>query len=169
MSLSKILQEQYLDSENFNNMKTIYFTTTIDADPQKVYDLMLGHDTYREWTKPFSPTSGIKGNWEEDSKMFFTSTDQDGLEAGMISMVDKNIPAEIVIIRHIGMFNHIGELYEGEMIDNWKNALEVYRFKKIDGKTELICSVEVSADEDANMFDESWPEALRLLKEICEK
>ena len=150
-------------------MKTIYYSATINANPQKVYESMLNHESYIEWTKPFSPTSDLNGDWREGTKMQFTSKDEDGFESGMIAMVDKNIPGEIVIIRHIGMFNQDGEQYEGEMIDLWKNSLEVYRFKNSDGQTNLICSVEIASDEDANMFDESWPEALALLKEICER
>jgi len=150
-------------------MKTVYYSTLIKASPQKVYEFMLDLDSYREWTKPFSPTSNIKGNWKEGTRMLFSSTDQDGHEAGMISMLDKNIPAEIVIIRHIGMFNHLGEIYEGNVVDNWKNSLEVYRFKHKDGYTDLVCSVELSDEDDPKMFDLTWPESLSILKEICEK
>ncbi|OYD41031.1 hypothetical protein [Sphingobacterium cellulitidis] len=150
-------------------MKTVYFSQQINADPQKIHSIMLDEATYREWTKPFSPTSNIKGNWTENSTIKFTSLDNNGDEAGMISRVEKNIPGELVIIRHLGMFDKNGEYYEGEMIDNWKNALEIYRFNKTDDGTNVLCSVEISDEDDLHMFDQSWPEALNIVKQLSEK
>lgn len=150
-------------------MKTVYYSEKIQASPKDVHEIMIDKDHYKEWTKPFSPTSDFRGYWDEDSKIFFTSTDENGNVMGMISMVDKNIPGEIVIIRHIGMFNDEGEQYAGKDIDNWKNVLEVYRFKDENGYTNLVCSVEISDEEDFHMFDETWPQALKNLKEICER
>lgn len=150
-------------------MQTAYYSIIIENSPTKVYELMLDHDSYRKWTKPFSPTSDLRGDWTEKSKMLFTSKDKDGFEAGMIAVVDANIPGEIVVIRHVGMFDQNGEYNEGKMVDEWKNSLEVYRFKNLNGKTNLICSVELSDQTDPHMFDQTWPEALNLLKEICEK
>lgn len=150
-------------------MNTIYFSEQINADARTVHSKMLERDSYREWTKPFSPTSDVKGNWEENSKIRFLSLDQNGNEAGMVSVIDKNIPGEIVIIRHLGMFDQSGEKYEGPGIDNWKNALEIYRFKEENGKTNVLCSLEISDEDDLHMFDETWLEALKKLKEICER
>ncbi len=150
-------------------MKTLYYTAFIQASPEKVYGIMLARDTYREWTKPFSTTSDIDGDWSEDSKMYFISTDEKGDKMGMISTIDKNIPAEVVTIRHIGIFNQEGEAYSGEAVDSWKNAYEIYRFQPFDDGTKLTCSVEIEGYDYEKSFDVQWPEALQILKELCEK
>ncbi|SEF75446.1 SRPBCC family protein [Sphingobacterium lactis] len=149
-------------------MKTIYFTENIQASPAKVHEVMLDQEHYQEWTKPFSPTSNFSGSWEEGSKIFFTSQYEDGALGGLVSRIETNIPGDIVIIRHMGIVSKEGELYDGPMVDAWRNALEVYRFKAVDDGTQITCSVEIGDEEEAGMFDESWPAALRKLKEICE-
>jgi hypothetical protein len=83
--------------------------------------------------------------------------------------VDKNIPGEIVIVRHIGVFADNKEIFEGEQVDRWKNSLEVYRFKGDANHTDLLCSMEVDSEEDGKMFEKMWSEALTKLKEICER
>lgn len=149
-------------------MKTLYYTTTIEASPIKVHEAMLDKTIYQEWTKAFSPTSNYRGTWEEGTKVHFLSTDDNGDEMGLISRIDKNIPGEIVIVRHIGILSKDGEQYEGEEVEPWKNFLEVYRFKSIDGLTQLVCSLEVNTEEDELMFDKIWAKALEDLKRICE-
>lgn len=150
-------------------MKTLYFNERIEASPNKVHNVMLSLKTYEEWTKPFSPTSSFNGNWSEGSNVLFTSTDENNVVMGMIATVDKNIPGEIVIVRHIGIFADNKEIFEGEQVDRWKNSLEVYRFKGGANHTDLLCSMEVDSKENEEMFEKMWPEALTILKEICER
>lgn len=160
----------FLDSEKCKKkMKTLYFTTTIDAAPEKVHRIMLNRDTYKKWTIPFSPTSDIEGDWTEDTEMRFVSTDEQGNKMGIISTIDKNIPGEVVAIRHIGVYNHEGDAYSGEAVDSWKNAYEIYRFYSLNGGTKVICTVEIEGNDFEKYFEVQWPEALKILKEICEK
>lgn len=150
-------------------MKTLYYTELIKASPQKVHEVMLARETYREWTKPFSPTSDIEGDWSENSKIYFTSTDEKGDKMGMISTIDKNIPGEVVAIRHIGVFNNDGEAYSGEAVDSWKNAYEIYRFYPLNEGTKIVCTVEIEGNDYEKYFDTQWPQSLQILKELCEK
>lgn len=150
-------------------MKSLYYTASISATPEKVHQIMLNRDTYRQWTLPFSPTSDIEGNWSEDSKMYFISTDDKGNKMGIISTIDKNIPGEVVAIRHIGVFSNERESYSGTAVVPWKNAYEIYRFKVQDGGTQITCTVEIDSDDYEKHFDTQWPQALQILKELCEK
>ncbi len=150
-------------------MKTLYFIEKINASPTKVHNLMLQKKSYEEWTKAFSPSSSYRGDWSEGSKIFFVSNEHGMENSGMIASVDKNIPGDIVIIRHLGILSDQVELYDGEHVDPWRNSLEVYRFKNENGQTLLTCSLELNSDEHEHMFAEMWPKALKALKEICER
>lgn len=149
-------------------MKTVFYSTEINAPAMEVYNTMLDRSGYQQWTKPFSPTSDFKGSWNEGKKIYFSSLDENGKEAGMISEVIKNIPADLVIVRHLGMWNEDGEIFEGPFVDDWRNILEIYRFNESDGKTTVNCSVELSDKEDSHSFDKMWTEALVILKKLCE-
>lgn len=152
------------------NLKTLYYTSTIQAPPQKVHQIMLAPESYRDWTSFFSLDSDFRGDWSEGSKGYFTAKDETGHEVGLIASIDKNIPGELVTIRHIGILGKDGELYEGEQVDGWKNAYEIYRFREIEGgNTYLLCSVEVDSEEHEKMFEDIWPKSLARLKELCEK
>ncbi|MVZ62068.1 SRPBCC domain-containing protein [Sphingobacterium humi] len=150
-------------------MKTLYFNISINASPEKVHELMLAKPSYQQWTKAFSPSSSYQGDWSEGFKIFFVSTEDEQVDSGMIARVEKNTAGDIVIIRHMGVLSKEGELYEGPGIDDWKNALEIYRFKAENGGTNLLCSLELNSTEHEAMFAEMWPKALIALKEICEK
>lgn len=150
-------------------MKTLYYTKHIEAAPEKVHQIMLNRDTYKKWTLPFSPTSDIEGDWTEDTEIRFVSTDEKGNKMGIISTIDKNIPGEVVAIRHIGVFNNDGDVYSGETVDSWKNAYEIYRFQPLNGGTKVICTVEIEGDDYEKYFDAQWPQALEILKELCKK
>lgn len=152
------------------NLKTLYYKSNIEASPLHVHEVMLAKESYKDWTSFFSPGSDFRGDWTEGSKIYFLSKDANGDEMGMISIIDKNIPAELLTIRSIGIFSKDGELYEGEHVDGWKNSFEIYRYKAAEnGSTDLLCSVEVDNEEYEKMFNEIWPKALKRLKELCEK
>jgi len=52
-------------------MQKIFFSIFIQASQEKVWDTMLGGETYREWTKPFNVDSRYVGSWDEGSEIRF--------------------------------------------------------------------------------------------------
>ncbi|TVP98486.1 MAG: hypothetical protein EA359_18295 [Balneolaceae bacterium] len=54
-------------------METLHFSITINAPKETVWHIMLGENTYREWTDVFMPGSHFVGNWNEGSKIHFLS------------------------------------------------------------------------------------------------
>lgn len=149
-------------------MKTIYFSTTIAAPAATVQQKMLDRENYRKWTTPFSPSSDYKGTWAEGNKLYFTSLDESGNEMGLISQVERIIPGELVIFRHLGIWDGKQEEYDAEKVGSWKNSLEIYRFQESNGSTQVTCSVELGDEEPTDGFDKIWAEALAILKQICE-
>ncbi len=151
-------------------MVELEFMETILAAPEKVHQTMLDRETYRQWTKAFSPSSDIVGDWSEGSKMHFTSVNDDNNIEGMVSMVEKNILGQTVVLRHIGLLKDQTEILGGPLVDSWKNAAETYRFDKLGEQlTLLTCIVEVDEKEATATFSDMWVRALKKLKQLSEQ
>jgi len=146
------------------------FSILIKAPAEKVWKIMLGDKTFREWTNAFNPAgSYYKGDWSKGSKMLFLGPDPEtGLEGGMVSRVVENRPNEFISVEHLGIIIDGSEDTESEEAKKWTPAFESYSLKEKDGTTEVFIEVDV-ADEYVKMFDEAWPKALKKLKEIAER
>ncbi len=147
-------------------MQKVHHSIHIDAPIEKVWDTMLNDATYRQWTEPFSAGSYYEGDWQEGSTIKFLSTEQEG---GMYSRIKENRMHEFVSIEHLGMISPEGEIdTTSEEVKKWTPAFENYTFEEKDGGTELHIDIDV-ADEYKEMFEEMWPKALQILKELSEK
>lgn len=141
----------------------MHFSIVINAQKEKVWDIMLDDETYRKWTELFMSGSHYVGDWSEGSKMLFLAPEENGKMSGMVSKIKENRPYEYVSIENIG------EVENGkEEVKEWAGALENYTFKEIDGKTEVLVDLDTN-DEFTEMFQDIWPKALRKLKELAEK
>jgi uncharacterized protein YndB with AHSA1/START domain len=146
----------------------LHYEISIYAHSQKVYNLMLAEKTYSEWTKVFNPTSRFVGSWEKGSKIIFLGTGENGQTGGMISRIDENIPAQFVSIKHMGIIDGETEITSGPEVEEWAGMTENYTFTPTDSGT--LLSVDMgSTDEYEDYFNETYPQALLILKEICEK
>lgn len=146
-------------------MKPLHFSITINAPVEKVYTTMLAPDTYREWTTPFEPTSYYEGNWSEGSTIKFLS----GKGGGMYSEIAENKPNEFVSIKHVGMIDDKGVIdTESDLVKAWTPSYENYTFVSTNEGTEVKVDLSVPLEYE-KMFDEMWPKALLILKEICER
>jgi hypothetical protein len=149
-------------------MEKLHFDIEINADANKVYEVMLDEKGYSEWTAEFNPTSRFKGSWDKGSKIQFIGTSAEGKEEGMVSRIRENIPGKFVSILHEGIIKDGQEITSGEEVETWAGALEEYTFKQTDGITTV--SVDVDTDDSfKDYMQETYPRALRKLKEICEK
>lgn len=151
-------------------LKTSIF---IDAPKEKVWDTLFSKDTYKEWTKPFSPTPGtesrFEGDWSEGSKILFLGTDENGKnEGGMVSRIAKNVPNEYLSIEHLGIVTNGVEDTTSEQAKAWAPAFENYTLTEKDGGTELAIDVDFVEEQMPN-FGEMWEKALQKLKELSEE
>lgn len=150
-------------------MEKLNASIYIDAPKEKVWETMLGADTYGQWTKVFNPTSRVEGDWSEGSKMLFLGTDEDGKgEGGMVARIAANRPYEYLSIEHIGIIEDGVEDTTSEKAQAWAPAFENYTFIEKDGGTELSIDMDVMEEHRA-MFEDMWPKALQKLKELAEK
>lgn len=144
----------------------LHFEIDINAPAEKVWDVMLELETYKEWTKAFDETSSFIGTWEKGTKMKFVSSKTG---EGMSSIVAENIPGKFISIQHVGMIKADGtEDTTSDLVKMWTPAFENYTFEEKDGGTLLKIDIDV-AQEMKDEFSKMWPEALQKLKEISEK
>lgn len=148
-------------------MKKLNYTINIKAKAEKVYSTMITKPTYEKWTAEFNPTSTFEGGWNKGDKIYFIGTGEDGKKGGMVSRIAENIPNQFISIAHLGILDGETEITEGPQVEAWSGALENYTFSEADGVTTV--TVETDTGEDyADYFNETWPKALRVLKDLCE-
>ncbi len=143
--------------------KTLHFTIDINAPKEKVWNTMLGDETYRIWASKFSEGSYYKGSWEKGSSIQFVGPSGDG----MASEIADNKPYSFVSVRHIGFLQNGVVDTESEAVKGWFPAYENYTFTEANGVTTVNVDLDVTEDFEKDMAD-MWPRALEKLKEICE-
>ena len=117
---------------------------------------------------PFHPGSYFKGDWSEGSKMLFIGPDaESGDEMGMVSRIAENRLHEFISIEHLGIYNNGVEDTESEEAKQWGPAFENYSFTDVDGGTQVRVDQDMM-EEYKEMFEEMWPKALQILKEVAE-
>ena len=152
-------------------MKKLQFKVTIKAPVTRIYDLMLGisnKSTYEQWTALFNPTSTYEGSWTKGTKMLFIGVDENGEKGGMVSRIADNIPNRFVSIQHYGLYKANKEITEGPEVEKWANGYENYSFEENNDSTTLTVDVDVN-DDFLDYMNETYPQALEKLKELCEK
>jgi hypothetical protein len=71
-------------------------------------------------------------------------------------------------IEHLGYVKDGVEDTTSEKIKAWAGAMENYTLKTVNGQTEVIVDMDIT-DEFKDYFIETWPKALKKLKEITEQ
>lgn len=145
-------------------MKTQEYEIIIDAPAKKVWDVLLGKESYPIWTSAFSPTSQVETDWQEGSKALFL----DGSGQGMVSEIAANKPYEYISIRHLGTYKDGVEYTGNEKENEWAGAMENYILQESNGNTRLLIELDV-VDEYQKHMDEMWPLALQKVKELAEE
>lgn len=148
-------------------MKRRQFKIDINAGVAKVYDTMLGEETYKQWTALFNPSSRYEGSWNKDAKILFVGISKQGKKEGMIGVIKENIPNKFVSIEYLGLLDGDNEITEGPLVEGWAGAFENYSFSEANGVTSLVVDIDVNAEMEG-YFSETYPKALEKLKEICE-
>lgn len=139
------------------------FKVSINAPREKVWNSLWQEDTYREWTKPFSPDSHYEGDWSKGSEIRFT----DGKGSGMIAEIADNLPNEYMAIKHLGEIKD-GIVDKTTYADKgWGDTMETYRLTG-NNPTEVTVELDI-VEEYSAMFRDMFPKALNKLKEIAER
>ena len=149
-------------------MQNLHYSIDINAPKEKVWDKMLGKNTFPEWTDTFAEGSHYVGNWSKGRRMRFLAPDDTGVMSGMISIVEENKPYEYVSLEHIGIVRDGKVDTSTKESEEWAGAHENYTFKEEKGITKVLVDVDTN-DEFKDTLQETWPKALKKLKELAEK
>lgn len=149
-------------------MQKITKTIFINAPREKVWDTMLGDESYRKWTSSFCPGSYYKGNWEEGSKILFLGPNPEtGEEGGIASMIEVNRPHEYISIKHLNEVKNGVEVEGSAITGTWAGAHENYTFEDKDGGTQLSIDQDIT-EAEADFMSKAWDEALGTIKTLAE-
>lgn len=140
------------------------FRITIDASREKVWNVIIGKDTYPIWTAVFAEGSNVETDWKKGSRAVFG----DGKGSGMVAEIAENIPYEFLSIRHLGEIIDGKEDTTSDRVKEWAGSMENYTLTEKDGKTEWLTEMDVT-EEFADYFDKTWPLAMEKAKELAEK
>jgi hypothetical protein len=86
----------------------------------------------------------------------------------MVSEVAEFIPSKFVSIRHYGLLKGSTEITEGPEVEKWANGYENYSFEESNGITTVTVDLD-SAEDFEDYMNQTYPNALSKLKEICER
>jgi uncharacterized protein YndB with AHSA1/START domain len=145
-------------------MKTLTFEITINAPRPRVWDTMLNLDTYEAWTAAFCEGSTYEGSWDKGARIRFGTPSGDG----MLAVIAENQPHAFVSIKHIGMIDKGVEDTTSDKVKAMTPAFENYRFTDTPQGTLLTVTMDTIPDYEQYMLD-TYPKALALLKDLCER
>ena len=140
-------------------MATLQFSVLINATKEKVWETLWNDHAYRQWTAVFQEGSYAESDWKEGSEISFLTPGGNG----MYSIIEKKIP-------YVQMsFKHVGEINDGiKLPKEWGAiAAESYYLAESNGGTRLDVTTGSTAEFEAYLRDK-FPEALKVLKQLCE-
>ena len=144
--------------------KTLTFETDIRAPRARVWDTLIGPETYKAWTAAFCEGSYYTGSWDQGERIQFRSPTGDGMSA----VIAENRRHEFISIRHLGMIEKGVEDTTSEKVRAWAPAYENYRFTDLPDGCRVTVTLDTAAEWEQHMRD-TFPKALGLLKELCER
>ena len=145
-------------------MKKLQFSTTILAPKEKVWKVLWKDANYRQWTSAFAEGSYAVSDWKEGSRILFLTPEGNG----MYSTIARNIPANFMSFKHLGIVKNGEEQPLDEESRKWSGAYENYALFGQGGSTRLMVEIDV-LEENVDYFNKTFPKALEIVKEVAEK
>jgi hypothetical protein len=146
-------------------MQKLNFSIDINAPREKVWKVLWGDKSYREWTSAFMEGSyAVTDDWKVGSKVLFLGP---GGQGGMVSKVDSKRPNEFMSFEHQGIVKDGIEDTTSDEVKAWKGAKENYTLKDKGKGTELVIDMDTS-DAEQEYFQNTWPKALERVKNLSE-
>lgn len=140
--------------------KTLEFTVRIAAPRAAVWQAMLEHPTYEQWTAAFAEGSTYEGSWAQGERIRFVAPSGEG----MLAEIAENRPCEYLSIRHLGMVAKDGT---ADLANDWAPAYENYTYEDAGGGTLVRVAIDVLPEYEGFMRT-TFPMALQKLRQVCE-
>ncbi|HEY0434065.1 MAG TPA: SRPBCC domain-containing protein [Chitinophagaceae bacterium] len=145
-------------------MNDYQFNTTIKASAEKVWNTMLGPETYKQWIAAAWPGSFFEGKWKKGEKIRFLSPKG----GGTVALLTAFEPYHLITAKHVAVVSPDGsEETTSEDARSWIGSTENYVLEESGGITKLTVNMQIDPSW-AGMFDEAWPKGLAALKALCE-
>lgn len=148
-------------------MKKLHFETTIHANPEKVWNSIVDEKKFQKWTEAFQEGSYFEGGWEKGDTIRFMARDEKGEKMGMVAKIAESKKYSFLSIEYLGNITSDVEDTTSREARNLTPAHEDYTLSKIGDDTKFAVDIDVE-ENFAEMFSETWPEALKLLKNVSE-
>lgn len=149
-------------------MVPLHFEIQINAPADKVFHILTNKETWMEWVSVFNPSSRFEGSWDRDSEIRFLGEDEHGNLGGMVCRIRENIPGKYLSIEYTGVVDNNKVVTSGPEAEKWAGGRENYTLSEENGKTTLAVDSD-AVPEFREYFENTWPQALNKLKEICER
>ncbi len=146
-----------------NKTKEHGFEITINASASKVWQTLWDEGSYMQWTSAFHTGSYAKSDWKMGSKIQFLSPGG----KGMFSAIEFLEPNQKMVFKHLG---EIKDYQEQPIEDSasWSGSKETYTLTETNGVTKLVVGVDFPHEMES-YFNEAFPKALAIVKELAEK
>lgn len=145
-------------------MEHLNFSISIEASPEKIWNILWSPDTYTEWTKFFTEGSKIQSDWTVGGRTLFIDSNGDGLIATILVY----LPHCSVIFQYQGLLQGGVEDLTSPEVQQWQGLLEQYSLAEVNGKT--VLSVELETMEDYKyMMEQAFEQGLQRVRELAEQ
>lgn len=156
--------KQFIERKSKPTHRSILKTIDIHASVEKVWDVLLQDQSYRQWTKVFDEDSYYEGEMKYQGKIKFLSSHNGGLA----SNVHVYIPYYQISFEHLGVIIDGVEDFDNPQFADWKGARETYTLTPQGSSTHLEIYVELTQEEYEYMSN-LWDQALIKIKDLAEK
>jgi uncharacterized protein YndB with AHSA1/START domain len=136
----------------------------INASSEKVWNVLLNDETYRQWTNYFCEGSYYKGELKQGGRIHFLTPDGSGMYSNIILFT----PFSNILFQHIGELVNFEEQPIDEATEKWTGAFENYTLKSNGKTTTLIAEVDLTPDH-VDSFNKTFPKGLKKIKLLSEK
>jgi hypothetical protein len=143
-------------------MKKLRYSIDIEVNKEKVWRTLWDDRTFRIWSNEIDDGTYMVGEMKEGNKLQFISSVSG---YGVTSLVEKLIPKEFLLLRHI---NDTKDQGGADREKEWTTGSESYELKERDGVTTLTVEFDVPVEQEET-FEKVFPKALEKLKELAEK
>lgn len=143
-------------------LKRLQWSIDIAAPASVVYQVLVGPETYPQWTSAFGDGLYFEGSWQTGQRIRFLTPSGHGV----ISEIAENRPNEFISIRHLGYIADGVEDTSSEAIRAWAPAYENFTLSAAPPGTKLTVDQDMTDAFDS--MPQAWPKALDKLKALCE-
>lgn len=145
-------------------MITLQYEIDIDANAQKVWNVMWDTHTYSQWTYFFSPSSRMQSDWKIGGETLF----QDASGDGMLATITELEQFKKVVFQHQGMLKNGVVDRSSEDAQQCCGGLEQYFLSEHNGVTHLFAQVD-TLEQYKTIMDQGFQQGFAVIKRLAEE